>query len=101
MEERFAVGQIVCHFKRNEHHKGLEYLYVYLGTAQHTETGEKLVIYKELYGTGKLYARPAYMFFGLVDKDIYPEARQKYRFEMASIEDIMLAKKAANDVGLI
>ncbi len=47
-----------------KHFKGGEY--EVLGVATHSETGERLVIYKALYGEGKIWARPPDMFMGEV-----------------------------------
>ncbi len=47
--------------------------------AHDSETLEDMVVYKE--NDGKCWVRPYKMFTSLVDKEKYPEVKQKYRFE--------------------
>ena len=42
------------------HYKGNKYRVV--GIAQHSETEEEMVVYKALYGEGKLWVRPLSMW---------------------------------------
>ena len=49
------------------HYKGQRYRV--LGTAQHSETMESLVVYQALYGEHGLWVRPAAMFCESVDLD--------------------------------
>lgn len=69
------------------HFKG-DYYFV-VGFATHSETKEKLVLYRALYGSGELYARPYDMFAGEVDKAKYPNVKQKYRFELQKIDSVV------------
>ena len=79
------VGDIVQHFKREwVSAQTSEYLYKVLAFAQHTETGERLVIYQAMYTPFKICARPYAMFMSEVDHEKYPEVKQKYRFEKIS-----------------
>lgn len=50
---------------RYRHFKGGEYEVV--GVARHSETDERLVVYRPLYGEGGLWVRPAAMFLEPVE----------------------------------
>lgn len=81
------IGDIVRHFKREwVSEETSEYLYKVLAFAQHTETGEKLVIYQALYAPYKTCARPFDMFMSEVDRVKYPDVKQEYRFEKVDRE---------------
>lgn len=85
-ERDICVGDIVQHFKREWVSADTsEYLYKVLAFAQHTETGERLVIYQALYAPFKVCARPYAMFMSEVDREKYPDIRQKYRFEKVKV----------------
>lgn len=71
-------GKLVRHFKGK--------FYLVLNIAEHTETGEEVVIYKAMYGDYKIYARPIDMFVSKVDKVKYPDVSQAYRFELVELK---------------
>lgn len=67
-----------------KHFKGDYYLVVDVAT--HSETEEKCVVYRSLYGDGNLWVRPLDMFFSEVDHEKYPNVKQKYKFELQNID---------------
>lgn len=71
-EEEVVIGGVYRHFKGN--------IIQVLNVARYTEdTTRSFVVYACNNG---VYARPLDMFLSEVDKDKYPDATQKYRFEL-------------------
>ena len=69
-----------------KHFKGDYYLLV--DVAKHSETGEDYVVYRKLYEDCALWVRPLEMFLEEVDREKYPDCKQKYRFELQEISSV-------------
>ena len=67
------IGREFRHFKGN--------LYRIEGFAKDSETLEQMVVYRALYGEGRLWVRPAKMFFETIERD----GKTMKRFEL--VED--------------
>lgn len=70
------VGRIYKHYKGD--------YYIVENIAIHSETGEKMVIYRALYGDGKVYARPYGLFVEKINK-----GNQEYRFQLQEINSVV------------
>lgn len=52
---------------RYRHFKGNDYELLY--TARHSETLEEMVVYRQLYGSGDVWVRPASMWEEVIQRD--------------------------------
>jgi len=96
IDRNLVEGRFIKHFKyetlTEEQKQDNLYLYQILAiNVTHTETGEKLAVYKALYDGkkygldveyGQVFARPMEMFLSKVDKKKYPNIKQENRFEL-------------------
>ena len=57
------------------HYKGNEYEVI--GIANHSETLEKMVVYRALYGENEIWVRPLYMW----DEEVIVDGKTVKRFE--------------------
>lgn len=73
MKREIKLKQVYKHFKGK--------LYLVEDVAYDSETEEKMVVYRALYGDFRLWVRPLDMFLSEVDYKKYPDVKQKWRFE--------------------
>lgn len=74
---KIKIKTIYRHFKGD--------YYLVEDVAMDSETGEDVVVYRQLYGENRLFVRKLEMFLSEVDKEKYPQSEQRYRFEECEI----------------
>lgn len=91
LTKHFKVDNISAGFDRPLPQKGEKYkhfkigkIVTIIGISRHTETEEISVVYEY---DGHIWNRPLEMFMSEVDKGKYPNAEQKYRFELVESEE--------------
>lgn len=80
MQNTVLINRIYRHFKGD--------YYIVVGIAKHSETEEDMVVYRQLYGEGALWVRPMSLFISEVDREKYPDVKQRYRFELQDISSV-------------
>lgn len=80
MGNKLIIGRVYRHFKGD--------YYLVENVAIDSESGDEVVIYRKLYDDGALYVRPKEMFLSPVDKEKYPNVKQKFRFELQDIKSV-------------
>ena len=90
LARHFKTDKISTEFDRPLPRKGEKYkhfkigkIVTIIGISRHTETEEISVVYEY---EGHIWNRPLEMFMSEVDKGKYPNAEQKYRFELLESE---------------
>lgn len=77
----FNMGTIVRHFKGG--------VYRIEDFSRHSETGELMVNYRQMFPPYHLFSRPEANFCSPVDHDKYPDAEQEFRFEKLTKDQAM------------
>ena len=78
MVRSINCGEVYRHFKGN--------YYKIIALAKDSSDLSDVVVYQALYGNGQIYTRSMSEFLSEVDRKKYPDAVQRYRFEVVNGE---------------
>ncbi len=76
--DELKIHRVYRHFKGDD--------YLVEDVAFDCETEKEMVLYRALYGDGRLWCREKKDFLSEVDKEKYPGVKQKYRFELQELK---------------
>ena len=74
------INGIYRHFKGD--------YYLVLDVVIDSETDTEMVLYQALYDGQLKYVRPKDMFLSEMDREKYPNVKQKYRFELVKVDSV-------------
>ena len=80
MKREIKIPGIYKHFKGD--------LYLVEDVVCHSETKERMILYRALYGECERWCRPYVLSISEVDHEKYPNVTQKYRFELQDIKSL-------------
>ena len=72
-KRKIKVNKYYKHFKGN--------IYKVIAIGKYSEDERRMVVYQAEYGKKEIWIRDYEMFNSLVDKEKYPNIKQKFRFE--------------------
>ncbi|MDD3453214.1 MAG: DUF1653 domain-containing protein [Bacilli bacterium] len=80
------MDRVIIVGKTYKHFKGQKYKVLCIAKDSESEGNDlkEVVVYEALYGKHLIWTRPYDMFNSKVDKNLYPDVDQEYRFELVN-----------------
>lgn len=78
-----SADVIVKHFKREVKNDLTDFLlFRVIGVAMDSKNGKEMVVLQSLKGFQSMYVEELNSFLEEVDKEVYPNCKQKYKYEL-------------------